>query len=157
MVDLIGRCSNHRFTGTSLEDLLRLNTRITASSDSADSCEVAIRDVNRRLGSDAIRQLVVDYQSGRHTTELMAVYGISKSSVLRLLQDNEVVMRRQGVSLQQAAAARVLYETEGMSLSAVARKLNLAKQSVRLALLELGVAMRPSGGSRARDRESLAR
>lgn len=150
-VDLIGRCSNHRFTGKSLEDLRRLNTTI-ADADSVDSFEVAIRDVNRRLGRDTIRQLVLEYRRGRHTTELTATYGISKSSVLRLLRENNVEMRRKGVSPQQAAAARVLYETEGMSLASVARELNLAKQSVRLALLDLGVAMRPSGGSLPRDR-----
>ncbi len=74
-------------------------------------------------------------------------YGIGKLTVLRLLKDTNVPMRRQPITPNQTVQAVVLYKA-GKSLTAVARELGLAQQSVRLALLRAEVAMRPSGGPR---------
>ena len=58
---------------------------------------------------------------------------------MRLLKDTNVPMRRQPITPNQTVQVVVLYKA-GKSLTAVARELGLAKQSVRLALLRAEVA-----------------
>jgi ABC-type transport system involved in cytochrome bd biosynthesis fused ATPase/permease subunit len=123
----------------------RLIEKLDRARPREPKSEVVIRDVNRRLGSKTIARLVADYRAGIPTTDLTTKYGIGKSTVLRLLQDNNAPMRRQGVSENQAIQAIALY-AEGKSLTMIADELKLAKQSIRLALLKAGVTMRPGGG-----------
>lgn len=145
LVGVIGRYANPRFPERTLEELLRLIEKLGRARPRDTKSEVVIRDVNRRLGSKTIARLVADYRAGIPTTDLTTKYGIGKSTVLRLLQDNNVPMRRQGVSENQTIQAIALY-AEGKSLTMIADELKLAKQSIRLALLKAGVWMRPGGG-----------
>jgi flagellar biosynthesis/type III secretory pathway chaperone len=90
-----------------------------------------------------MQQLVADYQAGIHTPELVTKYTLSKTSVLKILRDNNVTLRRQSMTPEQIAAAIQHYE-DGKSLNATAREIGMPKQSVRNALLRAGVIMRPS-------------
>jgi hypothetical protein len=88
-------------------------------------------------------QLVVDYKAGTPTTQLTLKYGLSKGSVLDLLERAEVKMRRQGLDQRQAEAAVRLYET-GLSLARVTKALGGAgsSSSVARALRARGIPLR---------------
>jgi len=71
----------------------------------------------------------------------MAEYGISKASVLKLLADAGVPMRRQPLTAAQVTEAVDLYQA-GLSLAKVSELLTLPHESVRRALIDAGVRMR---------------
>jgi len=52
--------------------------------------------VERRLGPDLIKQVVSEYASGMPTTQLAAQYGIGKGTLLRLIREGGVTVRRRG-------------------------------------------------------------
>lgn len=68
-----------------------------------------------RLGPEGIAQLVDDYLAGIPTTRLMKLYGMSKGSVLRLLEANGVQRRRQTLSAEQATEAIRFYHQGWLS------------------------------------------
>lgn len=102
-----------------------------------------------RLGAEALDQLIIDYQAGLTGPELQSRYGLSKGSVLRLLHEAGVQLRRQPVRGGQLAEMVALYES-GLSIRQVAAELGLPKTTVQDALPRSGVAMRPAACPRRR-------
>ena len=100
-----------------------------------------VHDVQRRLGSEAIRQLVAEYEAGRPTTWLMRTYGLGKGTVLSILEQHGVKMRGQGVPPDRLQEAIQLYRS-GLSLKQVAARLDCSAEMVRQALLATGVQVR---------------
>jgi hypothetical protein len=86
--------------------------------------------------------LVADYEIGLPTTELTTRYGLAKGTVLRLIEEAGIPMRRQGLSQDVAEQARLLYES-GLSVAAVGDRLGQAPTSVARALRRIGVTLRP--------------
>jgi hypothetical protein len=100
---------------------------------------------------------VVDYEQGKTTIELMDEYGLSKASVIHLLETNEVALRRQPLTQEQRDAAICLYN-EGHSLVEIEKIIHVSRESLRRGLIEAGTKMRSRGGSRsqtARDATSM--
>lgn len=92
-VGLIGRYSNHSFTEVNWLNLERLHERARVGRrDSATNIQT-IRDVDRRLGQPTLVQIAADYEAGSSTIQLTKRYKISKSTVLRILRDQHVMMR----------------------------------------------------------------
>jgi len=110
-----------------------------------------VRNVTRRLGLGTINQLVAEYVGGIETTDLTVKYGLSKTSVLKLLDSNGVSMRRQPLTEEQVTDASVLYES-GKSLTAIVEQLDLPRESIRRALIDAGITMRRRGGAQARSK-----
>jgi hypothetical protein len=52
--------------------------------------------VEQRLGHELISQIIGEYVSGMSSVRLAARYGIGKGTVLRLLREHGVVVRRRG-------------------------------------------------------------
>lgn len=66
--------------------------------------------------SDADRiSVAARYAAGETSTALAAEYGVAKSTILRLLRENRVVVRRQPLTTEQVSEAVRLYES-GLSL-----------------------------------------
>ena len=104
--------------------------------------ERVVRSLHFRLTHQQRAALVTDYESGLATTELTTRYGLAKGTVLRLLEEAGVAMRRQGLSENLAENARLLYES-GLSVAAVGERLGEAPTSVARALRRIGVTLRP--------------
>lgn len=144
VVGTVASYSHLTYPEKTLEELQRiLAAKPRPSTSPLPQSVDPIRDVARRLGDKKVNQLVAAYQSGTHTTELMAEYGISKSAVLRILKQHHIPMRRQPMTTQKVAKASQLYKA-GKSLAQVGKELDIPKQSVRNALLQAGVRLRPS-------------
>jgi hypothetical protein len=84
---------------------------------------------------------VTAYQAGTTTTELMRTYRIGKGTVLRILEQAGVSMRRQGLPADRLGEAIRLYES-GLSLKAVGQRLGCSSDAVRRSLLAAGITMR---------------
>ncbi len=104
----------------------------------------------RRLTDDESAQLALTYQEGATVKELVALFGISKSTVLAHL-DRHGVSRRQpiGLSPDEVKEATRLYES-GLSLKQVGAKLGFDSKTVRKYLADAGIAIRPARRGRRR-------
>ncbi|OXR47129.1 hypothetical protein B7C42_00251 [Nocardia cerradoensis] len=92
---------------------------------------------------EAVTELVIAYQAGIPTTELCKRYDISKASILKLLAEHGVTMRRQPLTTDQINQAAKLY-ADGNSLRTIAVQLDSSFSTVREALIARGVQMRPA-------------
>jgi len=97
--------------------------------------------LEQRLDGGIRAQLVRDYEAGIPITELTENYRLSKASVLRLLRDAGVSMRRQGLDPEQTAEAVRLYGS-GLSLVRVGERLGFGPTSVANALRAAGITLR---------------
>ncbi|MDB4989484.1 MAG: hypothetical protein JWN04_4662, partial [Myxococcaceae bacterium] len=99
------------------------------------------RQVRRRLNPEQITQLCVDYQAGSTTRQLADTYGVGKTAITRLLREQGIPLRHQGLSPDQRVQAIQLYQT-GKSVAAVATALGFHPSSVYDALVKADVEMR---------------
>jgi hypothetical protein len=131
-----------------LEELQRLLLRATIVEKSTcrSKFQILPHDITRRLGNEAVQQLIDDYRSGHTTIQLMDHYNLGKSSVLKLLRAHNVTLRRQPVTDSLIQIAITLYES-GKPLAAIEEQLEAPRESIRRALIDAGVTMRPRGGS----------
>lgn len=72
---------------------------------------------------------------------------MAKSTVLRILRENNVVVRRQPLSGKQLTEAKRLYKS-GLSLSEVAEQMSINQETMRVAIINAGVELRPPTGGR---------
>jgi hypothetical protein len=89
--------------------------------------------------------VVRDYQAGISTTQLTGDYDLGKSSMLRILHEAWVAMRRQGLAPGEVEAAAELYRA-GQSLATVGRQFGCGPNHVRRELAKFGVNIRPRQG-----------
>lgn len=101
--------------------------------------------VRRRLTDEQVAELVELYRSGVGTPALSEQFGISKPSVLELLHDHGVRMRRQSLTKTQRALAVQLYE-EGVAIKPIAAELGSSFGAVHRVLKVEGVTLRPRPG-----------
>ena len=98
-----------------------------------------------RLSDEARAAVIERYEAGETTTALAEAYGVAKSTVLGILRANSVVVRRQPLTPEQVSEATRLYNS-GLSLSQVAERLRVNQETMRVALLRSGLALRlPTG------------
>jgi DNA-binding CsgD family transcriptional regulator len=95
-----------------------------------------------RLSPASQAELVRRYSSGETSTALAEELKVAKSTVLRILRENSVVVRRQPLTAKQVSEAKHLYES-GLSLSEVAERLKVNQETMRVAIIKAGVELRP--------------
>ena len=101
-----------------------------------------IHRARKRLGPDAVSQLVAEYESGTPTTELMAHHGrLGKGTVLRLTQDHGVKLPGQGLPAEELPQAIELYRN-GWSLQRLGERFTCDAETVRKRPREAGVEPR---------------
>lgn len=100
----------------------------------------------KRLNDEARAQVVARYSAGETTTVLATEFGVAKSTIIGILRANNVVVRRQPMTAQQAGEAARLYES-GLSLSQVATALDVNQETMRVAIMKAGVEIRPATGA----------
>ncbi|WP_454116475.1 helix-turn-helix domain-containing protein [Microbacterium aurum] len=100
-----------------------------------------------RLSPDAQSEVVRRYSSGETSTALAEDFKVAKSTILRILRENSVVVRRQPLTGKQVSMAKRLYES-GLSLSEVADQMFVNQETMRGAIVNAGVELRPPTGGR---------
>jgi len=102
--------------------------------------------VDRRLSPETIAELVQAYRDGASTTELRRHYELSQDSVIKLLHENSVAMRNQGLVGGDVATATELYQSGatlaqlGERFSARRMALGDGDQATELAVFGVSVA-----------------
>lgn len=143
LVDLVYLYSTNSVTGVDAAALRRIRR------DSADVRTPGEATATRRKWtrlSDAARATVIErYEAGETSTALAEAYGVAKSTILGILRANSVVVRRQPLTPEQIGEAARLYES-GLSLSQVAKRLGINQETMRVAIVDAGVALRQPTG-----------
>lgn len=142
-VDVVAAYSNLTHPHKSRIQLQRLLEAARVGTRKPDP-QSEVRALRRKLGDETIVQIVADYRAGIPTTRLVAEHGISKTGVLKLLADAGVSMRRRPLTAGQVREAAELYQS-GLSLAIVSKQMKLPLESIRRALIDAGVKMRPRG------------
>lgn len=108
---------------------------------------VPMRSLRRRLPVLVIAELVTRYNAGEDTPVLSREYGISRTGLRQLLLAEEVALRRQAITAEEAEQAVRHYES-GLTIRQILKQVGRPYESIRRALHEKGVAMRAGGGAR---------
>lgn len=99
-----------------------------------------------RLTAATRAEIAAQYAAGKSSLALAKEYNIAKATVLGILRDHRVVVRKQkSLTPKQVARAVKLYEA-GQSLERIARPLDVSASTVRNALLAAGHQTRPRVG-----------
>ncbi|WP_435527177.1 helix-turn-helix domain-containing protein [Microbacterium aurantiacum] len=93
-----------------------------------------------RLNAEQQAAAVTRYSNGETSTALAEEYGVAKSTILRILREARVVVRRQPMTPEQVSEAAQLHEA-GLSLSQVAKWLEVNQETMRT-VLKAGVVLR---------------
>ncbi|GFM21333.1 hypothetical protein PO1_contig-120-9 [Mycobacterium sp. PO1] len=99
----------------------------------------------RFLNAHDITNIVAWYEAGETTQQIGACYGISKTRVAAILREQGVMIRRQGLTDEQAREAATLY-VAGKSLASIGAKFNVSHTTVAAALRKQGVQLRGRPG-----------
>ena len=108
----------------------------------------ARRRLKHRLGPDKIEEIVHRYRSGETTPALSREHGIFKSGLLDLLRDQGVSLRKQPIPKDHIEKAAQLYQS-GLSIQEVVDQIGYSYSTIRKALHQHGVTMRPKGIKRS--------
>lgn len=144
-VGIIYLCSNKSTTSVTAAEILRISGAI---GDSSRSLEPKVKRSWNRLDDEARTEVAKRYESGETTTQLAKDYGVAKSTIIGILRERRVVVRRQPLAPEQVSEAAKLYES-GRSLSQVATELRVNQETMRVAIIAVGVALRPPTQSKS--------
>ncbi|WP_253799076.1 helix-turn-helix domain-containing protein [Nocardia amikacinitolerans] len=139
-VDLLGRYSKQ---DDSLSKVIERLASTAPRRPAKTSKMIQVRRLDQRLSAAMIAELTEAYRSGTSTPKLCEQYKLSKGGILKLLRGAGVELRKQPMTDEQAKLAAKLYG-EGLSPQAIGAQLGKAKSSVRGALIERGVVIRPA-------------
>ncbi|MGB4758430.1 MAG: hypothetical protein WBP26_00030 [Candidatus Saccharimonadales bacterium] len=124
--------------------------QVSGGPDRPDPVLRTPRRVDARLSDEDRAAIAQAYRDGIPSTALCRQYNLGKSTVLQILAEAGVPMRRQPLTTVQIDQAAQLYEIAGLSLSQICAELGIAQSSLQLAFTKRGVVLRPpTGGRRA--------
>ncbi|WP_375430995.1 hypothetical protein [uncultured Friedmanniella sp.] len=109
-----------------------------------------VHKLEHRLDPATLAALVDDYAAGMSSTELQEKYSLGKASVLRLLAEAGVEMRRRSLKPEQVTRVVERYQA-GLDIRGVAAEMGLPKTTVQDALRRSGTKMRTGGRQRRGD------
>ena len=104
----------------------------------------------KRLGAKKVEEIVRRYEAGESARSLAAEYGVAASALIRLLRENNVVVRRRKVTDKEARAMARDY-TAGATMVDLEDKYRLSHGAVYRALYRVGVETRASAPRKRRD------
>jgi hypothetical protein len=149
LVEVLRRYSNRTYQGRTLRNV----TQILDSEFPPRAQDAQIGHVHRidvRCDATLLETLAAEYEAGASTVELQERFGLSKGSVLRLLHEAGVQIRRQPMDDARLEEIRRLYRS-GLTIREVAACLSMPKTTVQDALARAGQAMRPAARRRRGD------
>lgn len=97
-----------------------------------------------RLTPERLAALVSDYQAGMPVRAIAVKYGVHRGTVPSFVRRAGAPLRTPGLSEKDRLRAVVLYG-DGLTLKKVAERLDVDEKTVRNAVAESGVEIRPRG------------
>jgi hypothetical protein len=118
---------------------------VLAKSAPVEEAEIAPLEpwsLSRRLDNATMAELVRKYEAGIGTPQLCREYKLSKYSVLKVLHEAGVAMRRQTLSPSKRIQVTQLYEA-GSTMAEIAAELGTGLGQVRQSLIDAGAYIHP--------------
>lgn len=137
-VDIVCLCSNKSTTAVTAAQIREISASVR---DSLGECQPRVKRGWNRLNTDQQAAVVTRYSNGETSATLAEEYGVAKSTILRILREARVVVRRQPMTPEQVSDAAQIYVT-GSPLSQVAKRLGVNQETMRTAILKAGVVLR---------------
>ncbi len=138
IVDIVYLCSNKSTTSVTTAQIREISG---STGDSEREFQPRVKRGWNRLSDDQRVEVARRYEAGDITTQLAKEYRVAKSTIIGILREQNVVVRRQPLTPEQVSEAAHLYE-DGLSLSQVARQLGVNQETMRTAILNAGVVLR---------------
>ncbi|MEV8339697.1 hypothetical protein [Leucobacter sp. NPDC077196] len=130
--------STRGFTPVTLRNLAQ---EYPAVSPTRNEQQFQVHNIGDRLGQEKVREILRRYGEGESARSLAQEYGVAPSALVRLLRENNVVVRRKVVSPETKALLVKEYE-EGATVAELEDRHQLSHGSVLRALHRAGVQMR---------------
>lgn len=143
-MELIGRNSNLAHMSNKWRDL---QERIAASPPLSRPLPSEGRKPRskRFLNAEDTADIVARYEAGETTQQVGTRHGISKTRVATVLREQGVVLRRQGLTDEQAGEAAELYQA-GKSLAWIGNRFGVSNTTITAVLRKQGIQLRPRPG-----------
>lgn len=138
MMDVLSNNSDLAFTPDALRRLAVPQGVREAPSEPA---KFQIHRLSARLGAEQIDDVMQRYQAGESARALATEFRTAPSALLRLLRDQNVVVRQQAVTPQQEQQMAQEYES-GMTMAELETKHRLSHGAILRALHRSGAVMR---------------
>ncbi len=143
-MELLGRYSKLCDQGKQLRRTVELATSVEKVQVKEPTPLPKIHKLEQRLSPTVGIDMAAAYRAGASTPELRRRFGLSQSSVLKLLAEHGVEMRFQGLSDEDVPEAVRRYEA-GQTLVQLGEWFKVSPNAVRRVLMREGVKMRPKG------------
>lgn len=144
MVDIVHLCSTKYPTGVTPAGLRQILVAAGSRPESSTPSK-PLRRQWTRLSAPTKKVIAERYVAGETSVALAREFRVAKSTVLNLLREQNVAVRRQPMTPDQVAKAQELYEL-GHSLSQLSSTMAIPQDTIRLALKKAGVRLRPATG-----------
>lgn len=141
MAGLMDVLSNNSELTLTLEQLRNLATTKVSREAGSEPPLFKVHRLTARLQTHEISVIIRRYESGDSATSLAKEFEIAPSALLRLLREQNVVVRRQLVTAELEASMALDYEA-GMTMAELEEKHGLSHGAVMRALHRSGVEMR---------------
>lgn len=99
-----------------------------------------MRNLRRRLAPKVIQEIVHRYTKGETIRALSRAYGVSRSGLCQLLQEEDVTLREQGITPDDAERTVRLYES-GLTIRQVVEQVGYSYGTIQRLLHQRGVVM----------------
>ncbi len=103
------------------------------------------RQVQHRLNSARVDQLIARYRAGAEINELAAQFQINRDTVFSVQKRRQVVRRQRGIPSELIEKAVADYQA-GSSLAVIGAELSVDPATVSRTLRKAGVSLRPRRG-----------
>lgn len=101
--------------------------------------------LDQRLKPAIVAEISARYEAGEPSTAIASSCGLSKGSVIRLIREAGISIRRQGLTNNQITEAAQLYDS-GLSLAKIGARFGVDHGTVWRQLKKRGVRMRDTHG-----------
>jgi hypothetical protein len=98
--------------------------------------------LSQRLSDETVIAILAAYQDGATTREVGERFGLAHSSVNKLLKQQGVIARRRSPTPEEVQRAVQLYEAR-YGTQAIAEQLGFGTSTIRRALVNAGIRLRP--------------
>jgi hypothetical protein len=140
-VEVLGRYSNHADQGKRIKRVLE-----TPLSGLATPVSVAIREIHRRLQTEELEELAQAYLAGATLAQLSDRFRQHRSTIATELERRGVPRRYRLVKGERLDLAIQSYQ-DGNSVVTIGKEFGVAGETVRKALIQAGVKLRPRRGT----------
>jgi hypothetical protein len=139
-VEVLGRYSNPCEQGERIQAVLEM---LPAGPKQAKVR--THRQVQRRLRSDEVEELLNRYGAGAKVGELATIFGIHRDTVSEILDRQGVVRRQRGIPPELVGEVIASYRS-GSSLATIGDAISVDPGTVALTLRKAGIPLRPRRG-----------